>query len=64
METPTLVIDSLQQKEPIHGGGGSLGSVISIILIVVLLVVGAFYVWGQRIAERNAQQVQAVPSAQ
>lgn len=34
---------------------GSTGSVIAILLIVFLLVVGAFYVWGQRLTERNAE---------
>ncbi|MGE5540805.1 MAG: hypothetical protein ACM3TU_00755 [Bacillota bacterium] len=36
---------------------GSLGSVIAILLIVFLLVIGAFYVWGQRLAEQQARQV-------
>lgn len=38
---------------------GSAGSVIAILLIVVLLVIGAFYVWGQRLSERS-EQVPAV----
>ena len=42
--------------------GGSLGSVLAIILIVILLVIGAFYVWGQRISEKNANQY--VPATQ
>lgn len=39
----------------------STGSVIAILLIVSLLVVGAFYVWGQRVSERNVNEsVQAI----
>lgn len=52
----------IEQDEP-HKGG-SLGSVLAILLIVALLVIGAFYVWGQRLAERREGQVQAVPSAE
>ncbi|MDB5194972.1 MAG: hypothetical protein JWO84_156 [Parcubacteria group bacterium] len=37
--------------------GGSAGSVIAILLIVLLLVIGAFYVWGQRLSEERAHQV-------
>lgn len=33
---------------------GSVGSVLAILLIVTLLVVGAFYVWGQRVSEARA----------
>ncbi|MDB5189537.1 MAG: hypothetical protein JWL82_494 [Parcubacteria group bacterium] len=40
-----------------YSKGGSTGSVIAILLIVFLLVVGAFYVWGQRLAEQRASQV-------
>ncbi len=42
--------------EPTHRMG-SAGSVLAVLLIVFLLVVGAFYVWGQRISERNAEEV-------
>jgi hypothetical protein len=30
------------------------GVVISIVIIVLMIVVGAFYAWGKRIAEQNA----------
>jgi hypothetical protein len=40
---------------------GSIGSVLAIILIVILLVIGAFYVWGQRISEQRANEF--VPAA-
>ena len=36
--------------------GGSFGSVLAIILIVILLVIGAFYVWGQRLSEQRANE--------
>ncbi len=32
----------------------SWGAVISIIIIVLMIVIGAFYAWGKRIAEENA----------
>ena len=56
METPAPVSDLDTEKKR-----GSVGSVIAILIIVLLLVVGAFYVWGQRIAEKRAQE--ALPSA-
>ncbi|MEK7601914.1 MAG: hypothetical protein AAB472_00280 [Patescibacteria group bacterium] len=39
----------------------STGSVLAILLIVFLLIVGAFYVWGQRLAEQQARNT--VPTA-
>ena len=33
------------------------GVVISIIIIVLMIVIGAFYAWGQRIAQQNALNV-------
>lgn len=40
---------------------GSIGSVLAILLIVSLLVVGAFYVWGQRVSEaRTTHYINAV----
>jgi amino acid transporter len=32
----------------------SWGTVISIIIIVLMIIIGAFYSWGKRIAEQNA----------
>ncbi|MFZ2167707.1 MAG: hypothetical protein WAV50_02435 [Minisyncoccia bacterium] len=32
----------------------SWGVVISIVVIVLMIVIGAFYAWGERIAEENA----------
>jgi hypothetical protein len=43
-------------EEPEHPVG-STGSVIAILLIVFLLVIGAFYVWGQRLSEQRANEV-------
>lgn len=54
LETPVPLIDPVPVEE--HHPRGSAGSVIAILLIVLLLVVGAFYVWGQRLAEQRAQQ--------
>jgi len=43
---------------------GSVGSVIGILLIVFLLVVGAFYVWGQRLEEQRTGQTVPVVGGQ
>ena len=32
----------------------SWGVVISIVIIVLMIIIGAFYAWGQRIAQQNA----------
>ncbi len=52
--TPIPMIDSTP-SEP-QESKGSAGSVIAILLIVSLLVVGAFYVWGQRVSEQRATE--------
>ncbi len=54
-ETHVPGIDPNDMEEP-HARG-SAGSVIGILLIVFLLVVGAFYVWGQRLSEERATRV-------
>lgn len=48
-------IDPVPEHE--HHARGSAGSVIGIVLIVALLVMGAFYVWGQRLSEQRANQI-------
>lgn len=48
-ETPTPTPEPKEER-------GSTGSVIAILLIVSLLVVGAFYVWGQRVSEQRATE--------
>jgi len=57
MDTPVPVIDPA--PEPVHEHG-SAGSVVAILLIVALLVLGAFYVWGQRLSEQRAEH--AIPA--
>ncbi len=52
--TPIPMIESTASEQ--HENKGSVGSVIAILLIVSLLVIGAFYVWGQRISEQRATQ--------
>ncbi|MHB8710268.1 MAG: hypothetical protein ACYC6X_01805 [Minisyncoccota bacterium] len=32
----------------------SWGAIISIVIIVLMIIIGAFYAWGNRIAEQNA----------
>jgi len=34
------------------------GVVVSIVIIVLMIIVGAFYAWGQRIAEQDALSAQ------
>jgi hypothetical protein len=31
----------------------SVGALVSIVVIVLMVVIGAFYVWGERVAERT-----------
>jgi len=38
----------------------SWGVVISIIIIVLMIIIGAFYAWGERIAEERALDIQSV----
>lgn len=43
--------------------GPAYGAILGIILIVVVLVVGAFYVWGERLKQNDAMMPQdGVPS--
>jgi hypothetical protein len=37
----------------------SLGTIVSLVVIVLMIVVGALYAWGDRIAEREANQAKA-----
>ncbi len=70
--TPPVTVDAPSVDAPVpvidptpHDEGpkmGSMGSVLAILLIVLLLVIGAFYVWGQRLSEGRQQQV--LPSGQ
>jgi uncharacterized protein HemX len=55
METVTTDRDEVPSQD--HKSGGSTGSVIAILLIVILLVIGAFYVWGQRLSEQRASRM-------
>jgi len=40
----------------------SWGALISIIVIVLMIVVGAFYAWGERIAEEQRYPADQVPA--
>ena len=53
-DTHIPVFESPSEERPENKG--SVGSVIAILLIVTLLVIGAFYVWGQRVSEQRASQ--------
>jgi hypothetical protein len=56
MDAPDSASETTHHTEP-GRHMGSTGSVIAILLIVFLLVIGAFYVWGQRISEQRSQEV-------
>lgn len=51
------------QQTPIPGvpsaKAQSWGTVISITIIVLMVLVGAFYAWGKRIAEQNPPVIQS-----
>ncbi|HVB20161.1 MAG TPA: hypothetical protein VNF51_02680 [Candidatus Paceibacterota bacterium] len=49
---PVLGVPSAKQQ--------SWGAVISIVIIVLMVIIGAFYAWGQRISQSN---VPAIPAA-
>ncbi len=57
MEHTSTELSEHKKELPAEGEHrlGSTGSVIAILLIVMLLVIGAFYVWGQRLAEQRAE---------
>ena len=42
----------------------SWGALISIIIIVLMIVIGAFYTWGKRIAEERALELQTASSTE
>ncbi len=55
MDTQTSP-ESVGAKDSINKNA-SWGAIISIIIILAMVVVGAFYAWGQRIAEERAMQL-------
>ncbi len=46
-----------EPKETVHREA-SWGAIISIAIILTMVIVGAFYSWGQRISEERAVQAQ------
>ncbi len=63
-EIPEAPKDSMTIEQPTIRRNASWGAIISIVIILLMVVVGAFYAWGQRLAElraaRAAQQPQSV----
>ena len=45
------------ENQSVHRNG-SWGALISITIILAMVIIGAFYSWGQRIAEQRAVQTQ------
>jgi len=48
------VVFGTQVPKPPSAKQQSWGAVISIIIIVLMIIVGAFYSWGKRIAQENS----------
>lgn len=52
------MLNETEEIGVVHGNPSpktqSWGAVISIIIIVLMIVIGAYYAWGKRIAEQNA----------
>jgi len=48
---------SSDQDRPVHRNA-SWGAIISITIILAMVIIGAFYSWGQRIDEQRAVQAQ------
>lgn len=59
MNEPTIDTEPVTKLPPSNFGAPptptqqSWGTVISIIIIVLMIIVGAFYAWGKRIAEQT-----------
>ncbi len=51
-------VDSTQQPAQTVHRNASWGAIISITIILAMVIVGAFYSWGQRIAEQKVVQAQ------
>lgn len=58
METPAP--STTTNTEPTIRRNASWGAILSIFIILVMVVVGAFYAWGQRISEERAARSAAV----
>lgn len=60
---PPLPNPPVEQQAPLPGvpsaKAQSWGTLISIVIIVLMVLVGAFYAWGKRIAEQNPNVIQS-----
>lgn len=59
-ETPHIDPQSTETERMLPPKKSSVGPLIGIIIILVLLVVGAFYIWGQRLNEKHAAEQAAL----
>jgi hypothetical protein len=57
-QTPEKINSSEETPVPTVHRNASWGAIISITIILAMVIVGAFYSWGQRIAEQRAVQAQ------
>ncbi len=60
-DTPPPAVFGKSPLQPRSAKQQSWGTVIAIIIIVVMVVIGAFYAWGKRVAERQQYPVSANP---
>jgi hypothetical protein len=55
IETETKVPEVQQPKQTIRRNA-SWGAIISIVIILAMVIIGAFYAWGERINQYRLQQ--------
>ena len=57
-ETPNPLIKDVPADNTVHRNA-SWGAIISITIILAMVIIGAFYSWGQRISQVRATEAQA-----
>ena len=66
IETPEAqnpLVKDIPESHTVHRNA-SWGAVISIVIILAMVIIGAFYSWGQRISEEKSAQNQVPASNQ
>lgn len=59
MDTPIIEPNNLKTAPAVSSKEkSSFGSLITLVVIVAVIVIGAFYVWGERVAQEEAAPVQ------
>ena len=57
-QNPLVADPSAKDDHTIHRNA-SWGAIISITIILAMVIIGAFYSWGQRVSEERAAQAQS-----